>query len=197
MNFPAAGTETLQQLVDAERASAGAEQRAAEFWNRRIETDAMTVAGRLLAAAERQEFVRLTLANGNTRSGIVTSIGSDVFVLSQSVPRRASSPLGTEENAHRPSAPGRVCIALDQLATLRVDNQVLVTHDARPTGGSLRDLLGELSEQRAPVRVYVHSGQEEGGELVHCGVDLCVLRTSTRDLVYISIRAIEEVHLSA
>ena len=138
MTFPAAGTETLQELIDTERADAGAEQRAAEFWTQRIETEAMTLAGRLVAAAERREFVRLSLVNGNTRHGIVTSIGSDVFALNPSVSSRAMSSIVRDELVKSPSTFTfrRVLIAIDQLATLRVDSQALVTHDATPTGGS-------------------------------------------------------------
>ena len=178
MSFAPAGPETLQQMIDRERSAEGADRRAALFWNTQIDVESMTLSGRLVAAAEHGEPVRITLANGMTRHGLLCSVGADAI------------DLASLDGTH-------AIIATDQIATVRSENRKLVRADENAVGPSLRELLIGLAERRATIRIVLRSAGEEAGELVACGADVCVVRGNRRDLVYVAVAAITEVQVLA
>lgn len=161
-------------MLDDERADASAEQRSALFWRERVEHESMTLRGALRAAAESSAPARCVMSGGSVRHGVIVAIGIDVVEL-------------LAEGGQR------VLLALDKLRSVRFPFTRLLASDAEPSTSTLRSCLAAMADERADVRLVLDGGSNEHGTLVTCGVDVVVLRTSERDLVYLPVSAVGEV----
>ena len=170
--------QPLQSLLDDERAKVSAEQRNALFWRERVEQESMTLRGALRAAAESGASTRCVMSGGSVRHGVIGAVGLDVV----------------EVHARNGQ---RVLLALDKLRSVRFPGTRLLSCDAEPSTSTFRSCLVALADERADVRLVLDGGSNEQGTLVTCGVDVVVLRTFERDLVYVPVSAVGEVVLIA
>lgn len=171
---PASADQPLQSLLDDERADASAEERSALFWRGRIEQESMTLRGALRAAAESGASARCVLSGGSVRHGTIGAIGLDVVELQD------------RGGQH-------VLLALGRIRSVRFPGTRLLASDAEPSTSTLHSCLVALAEERAEVRLVLDGGSDEQGTVVTCGVDVVVLRTAERELVYVPVSAVGEV----
>lgn len=167
----------LRELIDAERASAGAAARSAQYWNSQAESESMTLRGRLGAATESGETLRVTLRSGSVHHGPIVAVGADVVAM--------ETPAGSV-----------ALIASGQVASVRSNGRTLVTDEPRLSSETLHDRVAALAAMRAEVRVLLTSGTEESGTLVACGVDVFVVRNRTHELCYVALDAVSEIVVS-
>ena len=166
--------QPLQSLLDDERAKVSAEQRSALFWRERVEQESMTLRGALRAAAESGASARCVMAGGSVRHGVIDAVGLDVVEIHARDGRR-------------------VLLALHRLRSVRFPGSRLLAYDTEPSTSTVRSCLVALTDERAVVRLVLDGGSDEQGALVTCGIDVVVLRTFERDLVYVPISAVSEV----
>ncbi len=171
---PASPDEPLRSLLDEERAETSTEERSALLWRERVDQESMTLRGVLRAAAESGALGRCVLRSGPVRHGVVGSVGVDVVELFD----RGGQ---------------LVLLALGQLDAVRFSGTRLLASDAEASTSTLRSCLVALADERADVRLLLHGGVSEQGSLVACGIDVVVLRSFERDLVYVPLSALCEV----
>lgn len=159
------GAPTLAARLDAwladARVDGSADARARERWlSAAAEADA-TFAGLLLDLAERGVVVSLASVAHRRLQGVVAVLGAD-FVSLRTV-------AGTE-----------VLVALAMVASVRTASSAGGAVGERPVTTDLRlaDVLGELANERARVRLVLLDGTEAvSGELRSVGVDVVTVRT--------------------
>lgn len=171
---PAPADEPIRSLLDDQRAELSAEQRSALFWRERVDEESMTLRGALRAAAESGASARCVMSGGSVRHGVIGAVGLDVVEL-------------------HARGGQRVLLALDRLRSVRFSGTRLLASDAEPSTSTLRSCLVALADGRADVRVVLDGGSDEHGTIVTCGVDVVVLRSFERDLVYLPVSAVGEV----
>lgn len=164
---------SMTALLDTERSEAATEQRGALFWRDRLDQDTMTLRGVLRAAAECGALARCVLQDGSIRHGLIGSVGVDVVELHD------------RSGAH-------VLISLTRVRSLRLPGSRLLATDGEPSTQTLHSCLVALADDRADVRLNLDGGGHEQGVLNTCGVDVAVLRTADRQLVYVPLGAIVE-----
>lgn len=164
----------LRDLIDIERARDGAAIRSAQFWNSQAERESMTLRGRLGAAAECGEKVRLTLRSGSVHHGRIVAVGADVVAIART---HGSMTL----------------IALPQVASMRSSERVLVTDAVEPSSETMHNRIVSLAGNRAEVRVLLVCGAEESGTVMACGDDMFVVRNHAREYSYVSLDALSEI----
>ncbi len=170
----ASDDQPLQSLLDDERADASAEQRSALFWRARVDQESMTLRGALRAAAESGASARCVMLSGSVRHGVIGAVGLDVVEL-------------------HARGGQRVLLALNRLRSVRFPGTRLLASDVEASPSTLRSCLVALAEERADVRLVLDGGSDEQGTIVTCGIDVVVLRTSERDLVYVPVSGVGEV----
>ncbi len=166
--------QPLQSLLDDVRADASAEQRSALFWRERVDQESMTLRGALRAAAESGASARCVMSSGSVRHGVIGAVGLDVVEL-------------------QTRGGQRVLLALDRLRSVRFPGSRMLASDTEASVSTLRSCLVALADERSDVRLVLDGGSDEQGTLVTCGVDVAVLRTFERDLVYVPVSAVGEV----
>lgn len=164
----------LQQLLDDERVNDGARDRRDRFWLGRIEQEAMTLPGLLIALAESGVGTLITTVGGRTHHGRITAVGIDLVALLDDNGAEVLLPLGRVQSVR---TPGRHLIAVDR----------------EPSPMTFRDQLLVLTEQRADVRLGLDGGTHERGTLVACGTGVVAIRTANRELTYVSEQHIAEI----
>ena len=165
-------------LADA-RVEGSADARAREHWLRAAASADATFSGILLDLAERGIAVSVATVAGRRLQGFVEVLGADFLAL-------------------RSASGGEVLVALTAISSVRTAPTVdeasgdrVVTTDLR-----LGDVLGELTAERARVRLVLLDGREAvAGELRSVGQDVVTVRTdgSAPATAYARTAAIAEV----
>ena len=169
-----ARNDELRQLLDDERANDGARARRDRFWLARIDEEAMTLPGLLIALAETGSPAKLALLGGRTHRGRVTAVGVDLVALD-------------DTNG------ANIVLPLARVVSVRTTDRQLIAVDREPSSATFRDQLLALTEQRVDVRLGLDGGIDERGTLVACGTDLVALRTISGELVYVPENHIAEI----
>jgi len=186
------GAGDLEQWAADARAREAADARVRERWLRAQAAEEASLAGVLLALAERRETVTLTTVHGRRHRGVVTGVGVDFVAV--------EVPAGTP-----------TLVALAALADVRVVEQGAApgtrsTAQAATTGDGpgqaamgvrMGDVLAQAAGQRP--RVAVHAGAASVvGELRAMGSDVLTLRTDgDARAVYIGLASVSEVSFLA
>ena len=163
------GLEDLERWAADARAREAADARVRERWLRAQAEEETSLAGVLLALAERRETVVTTTSAGRRHLGVVTGVGVDFAVL---------------------RAPGGVTtlVTLSRLTDVRVveDGKRLTTGDGGGRGAlgvRLADVLAQAAGQRP--RVAVQAGTASlVGDLRAVGRAVVTLRTGAAAIVY-------------
>lgn len=150
------GVEAVDAWVAERRADAAIAERRRAWWLRQQADQAATLAGVLLALAEREATVVVTTTIGRRHRGVVEAVGADVVALR------------TDR--------GRVLVALAAVTTVRGDptaRPVPAGDDrAVDAGVTLAGLLSDALEDRPAVTVAVHGEPPVAGVLVAVGRDV-------------------------
>ena len=184
------GIEDLERWAADARAREAAEARVRERWLRSQAEEGTTLAGLLLALAERREPVVVATVAGGRHRGVLIAVGVD-FVAVQ-------APAGTT-----------TLVALAAVADVRVVDAgrrpiapATVDGHARGEGRlafgvRLVDVLGQAAGQRP--RVAVQAGAASVvGDLRSVGDDVLTLRTDgAAGLVYVSLPSVSDVSFLA
>jgi len=183
------GLEDLEQWASDARAREAADARVRERWLRAQAEEESSLAGVLLALAERRETVVLTTLSGRRHRGVVAGVGVDFAAL--------RSPAGAT-----------TLVALAVLADLRVaDDGSRPRSRSRSTTGDhvgrgalgvrLGDVLAQAAGQRP--RISVHAGAASVvGDLRAVGSDVLTLQTDgTAGAVYVGLASVSEVSFLA
>ena len=175
------GLEDLERWAADARAREAADARVRERWLRAQAEEEASLAGVLLALAERRETVVATTAGGRRYRGAVTGVGVDFAVLQ--VPGGATT-----------------LVTLAGLADVRVvEGMRLTTGDGGGRGDlgvRLSDVLAQAAGQRP--RVAVQAGATSVvGDLRAVGIDVLTLRTDAAAIVYVSLASLSEVSFLA
>ncbi len=173
-----ARNDELRQLLDGERANDGARARRDRFWLARVDEEAMTLPGLLIAVAESGIRAKLAVVDGRTHHGRVTAVGLDVVAL---------------HDANGAS----VLVPLSRVLSVRTADRQLIAVDREPSLATFRGELLALTEQRADVRLGLDGGTFERGKLVACGTGLVALRTEQGELAYLAEQHIAEIVIVA
>jgi hypothetical protein len=152
-----------------------------ERWLRAQAEEEASLAGVLLALAERGETVVLTTVTGRRHRGVVAGVGVDFAAL--------RVPAGTT-----------TLVALAGLCDVRlVEGARLTTGDGGGRGAlgvRLIDVLAQAAGQRP--RVAVQAGAASVvGDLRSVGSDVLTLRTDAGALVYVGLASMSEVSFLA
>jgi hypothetical protein len=177
------GVGDLERWAADARAREAAEARVRERWLRAQAAEEASLAGVLVALAERRETVVLTTAPGRRHRGIVTGVGVDFVAI--------ESPAGMA-----------TLVALGVVADVRVAEEartVATTGDADggALGVRLADVLAQAAGQRP--RVSVHAGTASVvGELRSMGADVLTVRADgDAGAVYVGLASLSEVSFLA
>jgi hypothetical protein len=186
------GAGGLEQWAADARAKEAADARVRERWLRAQAAEEASLAGVLLALAERRETVVLTTAPGRRHRGVVTGVGMDFVVI--------EGPAGTP-----------TLVALAALADVRVAEggtepasrsaaRTTTTGDGAGRGAlgvRLGDVLAQAAGQRP--RVAVHAGAASVvGQLRAVGSDVLTVRTDgDARAVYVGLASVSEVSFLA
>jgi hypothetical protein len=184
------GLEDLERWAADARAREAAEARVRERWLRSQAEEGATLAGILLALAERRETVVLETVAGGRHRATVTGVGVDFVALQAAGGVTTLVVLGTvaavrvvDGRTRRPAPP-----ATGQSATART---------AGALGVRLADVLGQASGQRP--RLSVRAGATTVvGDLRAVGDDVLTLRTDgSAGLVYVPLPSVSDISFLA
>ena len=164
----------LQQLLDDERANDGARDRRDRFWLGRIEQEAMTLPGLLIALAESEVGTFITTVGGRMHHGRITAVGIDLVAL-------------LDGNGDE------VLLRLGRIRCVRTPVRHLIAADREPSPRTFRDQLLVLTEQCCDVRLGLDGGTQERGTLVACGTGVVAIRTANGELTYVAEQHIAEI----
>lgn len=182
------GLEDLERWAADARARAAADARVRERWLRAQAEEEASLAGALLACAEREETVVLTGVDGHRHRGIVAGVGVDFCAV--------IAPGGTTS-----------LVALDALAQVRpVDptgrRRAAAAghghgHGRASLGVRLADVLAQAAGQRP--RISLHAGTASVvGELQAVGSDVATVRTDgDGGVVYVRLASVSDVSFLA
>ncbi len=176
------GLDDLERWAADARAREAADARVRERWLRSQAEEEASLAGVLLALAERRETVVATTVGGRRYRGAVTGVGVDFAAL--------QAPGGTT-----------TLLTLAGLADVRAveDGRRLTTGDGGGRGAlgvRLGDVLAQAAGQRP--RVAVQAGAASVvGDLRAVGSDVLTLRTDTAAIVYVGLASVSEVSFLA
>ncbi len=172
-------TSRLERWSADRRVDAAAERRSRERWLADAAGRDATLVGVLLDLAERQVQVAVTLG-GRTRHGHLGAVGADFVALI----RRE----------------GELVIALSAVTSLRVTDRAPAALGDRvqATDLLLVDVLQELAQERARVRIVDHRDAVVAGELRRVGTDVLVVRPegAGSGTTYVPLAAVGEVQLA-
>jgi hypothetical protein len=178
------GVEDLERWAADARAREAADSRVRERWLRAQAEEAASLAGLLLALAERRETVVVTTAAGRRHRGEVTGVGVDFVAVETSS--------GTT-----------TLVALSGLGDVRVAEgppRATTTGD-RAGRGALGVRLGEVLAQAAGQRprILVQIGVASVvGDLLAVGLDVLTVRTDgSAGAVYVALPSVSEVSFLA
>ena len=175
------GVEGLERWAADARAREAADARVRERWLRAQAEEEASLAGVLLALAERRETVVATSASARRHRGQVTGVGVDFAVL--------QAPGGTT-----------TLLVLAALADVRVVERTRLTTGAGGTraalGVRLVDVLAQAAGHRP--RVSVQAGAASVvGDLRAVGSDVLTVRTDSAGIVYVGLASVSEVSFLA
>ena len=185
------GAGDLERWAADARAREAADARVRERWLRAQAAEEASLAGVLLALAERRETVVVTMASGRRHRGVVTGVGVDFVVV--------EVPAGTSTLVVL-AAVGDVRVAEDGGGPA----SRVATTGASPSGDPptalgvrLADVLAQAAGQRP--RVAVSAGAAAVvGELRGMGSDVLTLRTDgDARAVYVPLASLSEVSFLA
>ncbi len=178
------GAGDLEQWAADARAREAADARVRERWLRAQAAEEASLAGVLLALAERRETVVVTTGAGRRHRGVVTGVGVDFVVV--------ELPAGTS-----------TLVALAAVGDVRVAEEgarVATTGDGPGTtslGVRLGDVLAQAAGQRPRVAVYAGAASVVG-ELRAMGSDVLTVRTDgDARAVYVPLTSLSEVSFLA
>ena len=175
------GIGDLERWAADARAREAADARVRERWLRAQAEEEASLAGVLLALAERRETVVTTTSAGRRHRGVVTGVGVDFAVL---------------------QAVGGVTtlVTLAGLADVRVVEGTRVTTGddggRGALGVGLTDVLAQAAGQRPRVAVQAGSASLVG-DLRAVGSDVLTLRTDAGAMVYVGLGSVSEVSFLA
>ncbi|MDQ6727573.1 MAG: hypothetical protein M3066_15590 [Actinomycetota bacterium] len=180
------GIEDLERWAADARARDAADARVRERWLRAQAEEDASLAGALLACAEREESVVLTTVDGRRHRGTVAGVGLDFCAV--------VAPGGTS-----------TLVALDAVAEVRPadpgDRRRLPAagagRDRASLGVRLADVLAQAAGQRP--RISVQAGTATVvGDLRTVGSDVLTVRTDgTGGLVYVRLPSVSAVSFLA
>ena len=176
------GVEGLERWAADARAREAADARVRERWLRAQAEEEASLAGVLLALAERRATVVASTVAGRRHRGVVTGVGVDFAAL-------------------RAGAGTAILVVLAAVAEVRV----VEGESKRPTTGGgggqelgvrLADVLAQAAGQRP--RVAVQTGAASVvGDLRAVGSDVLTLRTDAADLVYVGLPSVSDISFLA
>jgi len=178
------GVDDLERWAADARAREAADSRVRERWLRAQAEEGASLAGVLLAFAERRETVVVTTASGRRHRGGVTGVGEDFVAI--------EVPGGTT-----------TFVALAALADVRVAEGTArsTTTGDRAGRGALGVRLAEVLAQAAGQRprILVQSGAASVvGDLRAVGLDVLTVRADgTSGAVYVGLTSVSEVSFLA
>lgn len=176
------GLEAIDAWVAERRADEAIAERRRAWWLRQQADQAATLAGALLALAERNATVVVTTTVGRRHRGVVEVVGADVVGL------------GTDR--------GRVLVALGAVATVRSDpaERPVPAGDDRAVdaGVTLGALLADALEDRPAVTVAVHGEPPVAGVLVAVGRDVVTVNPwgAATGPVVVALHAVSDVEFN-
>ncbi|MGH9263759.1 MAG: hypothetical protein ACRD1D_03620 [Acidimicrobiales bacterium] len=181
--------EGLERWAADARAREAADARVRERWLRAQAEEEASLAGVLLALAERGETVVLTTAAGRRHRGVVTGVGVDFAAL-------------------RGPGGATTLVVLDRLGDARVVEErargraaAAAAASGDAPGGALgvrlADVLAQAAGQRP--RVAVQAGAASVvGDLRSVGTDVVTIRTDGEaGVVYVALASVSEVSFLA
>jgi len=174
------GLEGLERWAADARAREAADARVRERWLRAQAEEEASLAGVLLAVAERRATVAMSTVSGRRHRGVVSGVGVDFAVL-------------------RTGSGGPTMVAIDAVAEVRVVEGGWpgpTTGAEGALGVRLADVLAQAAGQRP--RVAVHAGPASVvGDLRAVGSDVLTLRTDAAAIVYVGLASVSEVSFLA
>lgn len=177
------GLDDLERWAADARARDAAEARVRERWLRAQAEEAASLAGVLVAMAEREEAAVLTMVDGRRHRGVVAGVGIDFCAL--------RAPGGTT-----------TLVATDALAEVRGAGPsrrrpAAATSHGRALGVGLADVLAQAAGQRP--RVSVHAGASSVvGDLRAVGLDVMTLSAEgAGGAVYVRLASVSAVSFLA
>lgn len=183
------GAGDLEQWAADARAREAADARVRERWLRTQAAEQASLAGVLLALAERRETVVVATAAGRRHRGVVTGVGEDFLAIeapSGTITLVALSGLGDLRVAERTARPG---------------SRPAATTGDRPGAGALGARLGDVLAQAAGdrPRILVQTGAASVvGDLRAVGLDVLTLQTDgDAGPVYVPLPSVSEVSFLA
>jgi hypothetical protein len=190
------GLEDLERWAADARAREAADARTRERWLRASAEEGASLAGLLLALAERRETVLVSTATGGRHRGVVRAVGVDFVALEPAGSTTlvvlgevaAVRVVGAAEPGRRPPPP--------PTGAGQGDGGVHA-FDRLTLGVRLVDVLGQAAGQRP--RISVQAGATSVvGDLRAVGDDVLTLRADgAAGLVYVSLASLSEVSFLA
>jgi hypothetical protein len=177
------GAGDLERWAADARAREVADARVRERWLRAQAEEESSLAGVLLALAERRETVLLTTVSGRRHRGAVAGVGSDFVAL--------DTPSGPTTLVSL-VAVGDVRVARDGMR-----RRAAATGAGGQLGVHLADVLAQAAGQRP--RVSVHAGAAAVvGDLRAVGSDVLTIRADgDAGVVYVGLASVSEVSFLA
>lgn len=189
------GIDDLERWAADARAREAAGARVRERWLRAQAEEGASLAGLLLALAERGEAVLVSATAGRHR-GVVTGVGVDFVALEAAAGTVTLVSLGALATVRLLSdrGPGRGQAGRRASSPATGDTQ---GQDRRALGVRLVDVLGQAAGQRP--RISVQAGATAVvGDLRAVGDDVITVRTDgAPGLVYVSLASVSEVSFLA
>lgn len=173
------GIGDLERWAADARAREAADARVRERWLRAQAGEEASLAGLLLALAERQEAVVVTTTSGRRHRGTVAGVGGDFAAIEVAG--------GTT-----------TLLSLASVADVRVvEGPGTTTSGAAALGARLADVLAQAAGQRP--RVSVQAGANPVvGDLWSVGRDVLTVRTDgSARVAYVSLASVSEVSFLA
>lgn len=180
--------EGLERWAADARAREAADARVRERWLRAQAEEEASLAGVLLALAERGETVVLTTVAGRRHRGVVTGVGVDFAALEAAGGLTTLLVLGGLGDARVVEAGTRARAAAAPATTERRPGAL---------GVRLADVLAQAAGQRP--RVAVQAGAASVvGDLRSVGTDVVTVRTDGEaGVVYVALASVSEVSFLA
>ena len=174
------GVEGLERWAADARAREAADARVRERWLRAQAEEEATLAGVLLALAERRAAVMLSTVPGRRHRGVVSGVGVDFAVL-------------------RGEGGTSTLVALGAIADVRVVDGGRGAHTTgaeAALGVRLADVLAQAAGQRP--RVAVQAGATAiVGDLRAVGSDVLTVRSDAAGVVYVGLASVSEISFLA
>ena len=181
------GLDDLERWAADARAREAADARVRERWLRSQSEEEASLAGVLLALAERRQTVVVTTVGGRRHRGVVTGVGVDFAAL--------EAPAGTT-----------TLVALTGLADVRaVEDGMRPRATAAGAGDDdrrgafgvrLGDVLAQAAGQRP--RISLHAGAAPVvGDLRAMGSDVLTVRTDGGAVVYVGLASVSDISFLA